>query len=99
MSKIRKSAKGKCCTVRIPGYCNHNHDTVILAHRNGYGVGGKNPDYQGAYCCSNCHDIIDGRVYANEYSSDEIYLMFCDGVFETQEIMRKEGLIKISGEK
>ncbi|EEA0778893.1 DUF1364 family protein, partial [Salmonella enterica] len=24
MADLRKAAKGRMCTVRIPGYCNHN---------------------------------------------------------------------------
>lgn len=59
MSKIRKSAKGQDCQVRIPGICNFNSETVVLSHLNGGGMGMKNPDWQGAYCCSACHDVLD----------------------------------------
>ncbi|HDH3110461.1 TPA: nuclease domain-containing protein, partial [Escherichia coli] len=27
MVDLRKAAKGQMCTVRIPGYCNHNPET------------------------------------------------------------------------
>lgn len=98
MSKIRRYARGQNCTVRIPGYCNFNPETTILAHRNGYGVGGKNPDYQAALCCSSCHDVLDGRWLAPEFDLNELAVMFADGVWETQELLRKAGLIKITGE-
>ena len=29
---LRKEAKGRGCMVRIPGVCNHNSETVVLAH-------------------------------------------------------------------
>ncbi|EIC2853121.1 DUF1364 domain-containing protein, partial [Escherichia coli] len=32
MVDLRKAAKGQMCTVRIPGYCNHNPETSVLAH-------------------------------------------------------------------
>lgn len=99
MTKLRKSAKGKNCTVRIPGYCNHNQETTVLAHRNGSGVGRKHKDIFGAYVCSSCHDVIDGRVYAPEYNREEIIMFFYEGIFETQEVMLADELIKIAGEK
>ncbi|EAZ5843291.1 DUF1364 domain-containing protein, partial [Salmonella enterica] len=32
MADLRKAAKDRMCTVRIPGYCNHNPETSVLAH-------------------------------------------------------------------
>ena len=61
MSKIRESARGQQCQVRLP-CCNHNPETVILAHIGGGGMAAKQPDSEGAYCCSSCHDVLDGRV-------------------------------------
>ncbi|MFT8068426.1 nuclease domain-containing protein, partial [Salmonella enterica subsp. enterica serovar Enteritidis] len=29
---LRNAARGLMCTVRIPGHCNHNPDTSVLAH-------------------------------------------------------------------
>ena len=93
MSKIRKSARGKSCQVRL-SVCRNRKETVILAHRNGYGIAGKNPDYQGAYCCFECHEAIDGRM-RTKYTQLELYAAFCDGVFRTQEILKEEGLIEV----
>jgi len=81
MSKLRKSARGRECQVRIPGYCNHDNDTVILAHKNGGGMGMKSPDLHGAFCCSSCHDILDGRVRLYNYEADKIKVMLYEGIF------------------
>ncbi|WP_157795538.1 nuclease domain-containing protein, partial [Escherichia coli] len=32
MVNLRKAAKGQICQIRIPGYCNHNPETSVLAH-------------------------------------------------------------------
>lgn len=61
-TKIRKSARGEACTIRIPGVCNHNPETTVFAHRPGGGMGLKGHDLFGAYACSACHDAMDGRT-------------------------------------
>jgi len=91
-SKIRKSARGQLCTVRIPGACNFNPETTIHAHLGGAGMGRKHNDILGARCCSSCHDAIDGRRNA-EYSRDELLVMFYEGIFRTQQQLIDEGLI------
>lgn len=61
--KIRDSARGQDCTIQSP-WCNHNPETVVLAHYNepGHGkMGGKDDDTSAAYACSKCHDWLDGR--------------------------------------
>ncbi len=91
MSKIdrRKEARGQPCMVRIMGVCNHNPETTVLAHYRlaGYcGAGMKPDDDLGAWCCSACHDVIDGR---RKYWTEEgqgwnaIRLMHAEGVFRT----------------
>lgn len=65
MSGIRKAAKGQRCQVRLPGICNHNPETVVLAHYRLAGMCGtgiKPSDLLGAFACSSCHDCIDGRT-------------------------------------
>jgi len=63
MSKLRKSAKGQDCTLNIAGVCNYDPETVVLAHLPSEfgGMGKKSPDFCGAFCCSSCHDVLDGR--------------------------------------
>ena len=97
MSKITQSAKGEDCTVRIAGICNHNPETVVLAHlsgiRYGHGTGQKVNDMHGAYCCSSCHDVLDGRVGYN-YKRDHLKLWHLEGIIETQIKLLNKGLIK-----
>lgn len=104
MTELRKSAKGRQCMVRIPGSCNFYPETTVLAHLNSGGIGAKEPDIFGAWCCSDCHNIIDGRVTANKwfgdnFSKDDIKLMHLEGIIRTQKIWLDEGLIKIGGGK
>jgi len=96
MSKITKSAAGEECMVRIIGYCNGNPETTILAHVNGvrfkHGTGIKVNDVLAAYCCSSCHDVLDGRVMSN-YTRDELKLYHYEGVLETQLKLIEKGLL------
>lgn len=101
MSKITKSARGQECQVRIPGVCNHNSETVVFAHIGGGGMGTKHPDCEGAYCCSSCHDVIDGRATLPKsiYIGDCITLVKLyhhEGAMKTRKILLDAGLIKLS---
>lgn len=62
--KLRDSARGRDCTLRIPGTCNGNPETTVLAHLpcGHRGVGMKSPDNMAVFACSACHDLIDGRA-------------------------------------
>lgn len=96
-SKIRRSAQGQDCTIRIPGVCNGNPETTVLCHLPGGGMGAKRHDIHGAYGCSSCHDAIDGRSthYIGSVGDSEARLDFLEGVMRTQEILLRDGLIKI----
>ncbi|WP_198333655.1 nuclease domain-containing protein [Psychrobacter namhaensis] len=92
MSKLRKSARGQQCTLRLTG-CNYNLETVVLAHiriNRFCGVGIKPPDYMGCFACSSCHDTIDGRV-----KSDTVYKDVLRAHFETLQIWVDSGLIGV----
>lgn len=95
MTKIRKSARGQFCQGRIPGYCNGNHETVVLAHRNGGGMALKHADWQGAYLCSGCHAFVDGGWTRSNYTKAEMLVMFYEAIFRTQAILLKNNLIEI----
>lgn len=71
---LRKLAKAQICRVRLPGVCNGNRETTVLAHvREGfYGMGVKPPDLCGVHACSSCHDAIDGRSRPKHLTPDEI---------------------------
>ena len=96
MSKLRKAAQGRECMVRIPYICNHDPATVVLAHYRlaGYcGTGYKPDDALGAWCCSACHDAVDGRNTLGDMTRDEFRLMHAEGVMRTFAELRKEGLL------
>lgn len=62
---IRAAAAGKPCSLRLPGICNHNPETTVLAHMVGHGkgMGTKVSDIHAVFACSNCHDAIDRHTY------------------------------------
>ena len=65
MANLRKAARGRECQVRIPGVCNGNPETTVLAHIRIAGLCGtgiKPPDLIAAIACSSCHDEIDRRT-------------------------------------
>ena len=94
-TKITRSARGESCTVRIFEVCNHNPETTVLAHLNGGGGGMKNPDYLGAYSCSDCHMWLDGG-YANKGATrQERDLIHANAIFHTQMILVDKGLLII----
>lgn len=94
-TKIRQSAKGMPCTVRVPGICDGGGETTVLAHLNGAGMGMKASDIHGADCCGPCHAWLDGG-YAKAHSRDERDLFHLQGVIRTQRRLLSEGLIKIA---
>ncbi len=91
--KITDSARGEDCQVRIGGYCNFNPETTIFAHLNGGGMGYKSSDIHGSYCCSCCHDVLDGRTIAT-WTDLQLKVWFFDGIIRTQLILLEKGLIK-----
>ena len=94
MSKLTKSARGMGCQVRLPGICNFNPETTVLAHLGGAGMGMKSLDIHGAFCCSSCHDAYDGRTKVG-ISRDEIKMYFYDGMVRTQNYWIKNGFLVI----
>jgi hypothetical protein len=93
---LRREAKGRECLVRIPSVCNGNPETTVLAHLNnkalfGAGMGLKVPDMFGAWACSDCHDVCDGRKDTPSFTGNEIYEMHVEGVLRTQNQLLKEG--------
>jgi hypothetical protein len=93
MKNLRKEAKGRDCQIRLPGVCNFNPLTTVLAHyrmAGTCGTGIKPDDVQAAWACSACHDACDGRT-KTEYTRDELRLAHAEGVFRTQAILKGEG--------
>lgn len=92
-TKIRKSAKGKPCTARVPSVCNSNNETTVLAHidTKSKGMGVKSDDLFSAYMCSACHDWYDG--HHNESMRDTVAL---SAMIETQRHLYDEQIISIA---
>lgn len=93
-SKLTKAARGRECQVRIPGVCNGNPETTVLAHyrmSGTCGVGMKPNDLQGAWACSACHDACDGRSKSINRSEARQY--HAEGVMRTQAILIGEGVV------
>lgn len=99
--KYTKSARGQECQIRIPGVCNFNPETTVLAHLNGCGVGMKRSNIHGAYACSACHDAVDGRMgypvraEHGDYDTNDLVFMHIEGMIRTQELMIKNGILKL----
>lgn len=83
---LRALARDKPCMVRIPGICNGNPETTVLAHARIIGISGmgiKAPDIFGAWACSACHDYVDNRR-ANSAGAVQRRLDLLEGVIRTQ---------------
>jgi len=97
-SKIRKSANGQGCLVRLPGVCNHNNETTVAAHIRAPGVAGmgqKPSDILTVRACSSCHDEIDRRTRFLE--ADFVKIATHEAHCRTLIEYINEGLIKIEG--
>lgn len=95
MSRLTKAARGRDCQIRIPGVCNFNPETTVLAHyrlAGTCGTGIKPHDELAAWACSSCHDEIDRRT--RNVDSDTARLYHAEGVMRTQQVLREEGLIR-----
>lgn len=96
MSKIRKSANGKECLVRLPDICNFNPETTVAAHiriAGLAGIGMKPSDLLTVRACSNCHDAIDGRSKSGIGSwemTEYVHEAHCRTLVEYE----REGLIR-----
>lgn len=94
---IRRAARGKDCTLRL-AVCNFDPDTTVLCHSNflsdGKGMGLKAPDTAAAFCCSACHDVLDGRrPRPAELSLVGLEAAFRAAIGTTHEILRSMGLL------
>ena len=86
--KIRASAKGESCSLRVSPYCKDD-ETVVFAHLNSNyrGVGLKSPDLWGAYSCAWCHNMLD--------ASKVSYKDQLRALQETQMKLFEKGLIEV----
>jgi len=90
---LRALAQGQPCMVRIPGVCNGNPYTTVLAHLRLAGITGgaqKAPDALGAWACSECHRCIDSNGNSHGLERDFVRLAFYDGMARTQYLLLKD---------
>lgn len=96
MTDLRKLARNKDCTVRVPEVCRGDCETTVLAHVRRIGISGgglKAPDLLGAWCCYPCHMAIDGQT-PSQFTREELHLMHFQGVMRTQNKLIELGVVK-----
>ncbi|NRA60838.1 MAG: DUF1364 domain-containing protein [Psychrobium sp.] len=92
--KIKDSARGQDCTLRLPGICNFNDETTVLSHIGKVrGMGMKCNDYFAVYACSACHHEIDRRTRTMGF--DEVRLEQLRALEETLASFFEQGLLKL----
>ena len=79
--------------MQVAGVCNHNPETVILAHVqvDGGKMGGKTDDLSACFCCSDCHEWLDQHRGTME---DELFYTR-RAIIRTQRAWIAEGLMVI----
>mgnify|MGYP001599442703 CR=1 FL=1 len=96
MSKITEFARGKPCTIRLPGICNHDPATSVWAHINsvryGSGTRHKAVDLIGLMACSSCHDVLDRRV-KTDLDRDFVMKHVMEGHLESLAMLVKAGIV------
>ncbi len=96
--KLTEGAKGKQCSLQIPGVCTFNPETVVFAHlpSGTQGMAYKSDDFWGVDACMGCHDAIDGRNgYRFEPGEKEQYLLQALHITLSRRI--RDGIIVIQG--
>lgn len=94
MTNLRKLAKGQDCAIRVPGVCNGNPETTVLAHYRMAGLcgtGQKPIDECGAWACSACHDYVDGRIQSPPSTESMRKRWHLEGVMRTLDALHKLG--------
>ena len=97
MSKIRLSARGEECTVRIIGVCKGDPAYTIWSHCRhgaaGKGKGIKALDVAGAYSCTACDAAYDQMAGVPHMTRDEVDLDWFHGHVRSLVILSEKGLI------
>lgn len=94
---MRDFARGEECTLNIAGVCNYNPETVVFAHLpdESHGMAQKSDDICGCDACSACHDVLDGRVFDQDFSDHKDWYMR-RAMVRTWRNRIKQGVIKIA---
>ena len=91
--KLRDSARGQPCTFDLPGICNHDVATTVLAHLqfDGGVMGSKECDLSACYACSDCHTALDQY----KIDADARHYYMGRALARTHKLMARNGAIKI----
>lgn len=95
--KLRESANGEACLVRIPG-CDGDNAKTIWSHYRGSagGKGGarKSDDLCGAYACTFCDGIYDGQIPRPAgWTKEQVDLAWMDGHIRSLARVIQKGLL------
>jgi hypothetical protein len=102
--KLRDSARGMECTLRLPGICQGGTETTVLAHlHSGIGLKGtgmKVPDWWAVFACHACHDVLDRRRKIVPVGDPNIFLHIyaAAAVQRTWAIWFELGLLRVAGD-
>lgn len=81
----------------IHPYCNGNPETVVLCHigceDKGWSI--KSPDWWAVYGCSDCHNIIDDKVFHKDIDWQAKHMAQMRALYRTHKRMIEKGLIKV----
>ena len=95
---LRNASRGATCTLRIPGVCNGNPETVVGCHVSipGFsaGMAQKNDDLFLIDGCSDCHACFDSRAKFAAAPVD--WLDVLRALMESQQRRLNAGLIVVS---
>jgi hypothetical protein len=100
-NKIRDSARGEACTVRLIGVCSFDPERTIWSHARwgaqlcdaGRGMATKALDLCGAYACTDCDAVYDGQRAAPHLTREQIDLDWCLGHFRSIGRLSLKGLL------
>ncbi len=97
----RRAARGRECTLVLPGVCNRDPATTVLCHSNrladGKGMALKAPDSAACFGCSDCHDVLDGRrPLPGWMTREQLEDTFDRATAITQEQLKQEGITACS---
>ena len=92
VTDLREYARNQPCQVRLPGVCNFDPRTTVLAHFRLVGVTcfakkHRHRDLIAAWACSKCHEYID------THHDDATQLAFLLAVVRTQNFLLEDGIV------
>lgn len=94
---ILNAARGEDCTLRVPGVCLNESDTVVACHSNshedGHGKGIKSADIYVAFGCARCHAWLDNGHATRDEKRD----IFHRGMKATWLRLVELDVVKIKG--